>query len=345
MLWSTVDWCVLACISCLQIHTAAANPKLSASPDQSWRSRCTLDYAGITPTITGGLHDFGEDLGVIGHGGSSTVRLFRRYKDNTLSAVKDFPPIPADSPRREALEECLKLEYEMGKLVSGHQGVAETQDLIHDPDTGSWSIASSYHSRSLAAEIWDLQTADVQRIFLEISNAVGYMHKRGIAYGDVKLENVLFDSAGHVKLVDFGSATVAGCLEADDPTINALPGDSHTPPYAPPESFESRTYDRQRADAWALGVLLYVMSAKELPWIRASNESVAWCRFAGVPESLHDTCAGEKQGPFEDRGHATCSSLAVPGASKVPMRLQGMLWGYLEADPNARLLPVGELLE
>ncbi|KAK4542448.1 hypothetical protein LTR36_006700 [Oleoguttula mirabilis] len=296
----------------------------------------------IAPSITGNPTDLGEDLGVIGHGGSSTVRLVRRNIDGGLSAVKEFPPIAADSSRRDALKECIKLEHHIGKLAAGHAGIAETQELINDPSTGTWWIATTYHNRRLAAEVWDLDTADVERIFLEIVEAVGHMHGKGIAYGDVKLENVLFDSAGHVKLVDFGSATYAGCLEARDAdaTANAFPGDTHTPPYAPPESFESRTYDRQRADAWAIGVLLYVMSVRELPWIRANNGSVAWCRFIGVPENLHSTCAAGGQHPFDDPfGRATCSSLAVPGAGRVSKRLQGMLWEYLERDPSMRLMP------
>ncbi|KXL49982.1 hypothetical protein M433DRAFT_153983 [Acidomyces richmondensis BFW] len=76
------------------------------------------------------------------------------------------------------------------------------------------------------------------------------IRQRGIAYGDVKLENVFFDHVGRVKIVDYGSATYPGCMESDDPTINAQPGDVHTPPYVLPESFEScRTYDRQKADS------------------------------------------------------------------------------------------------
>jgi len=98
---------------------------------------------------------------------------------------------------------------------------------------------------------------DMARFYAaEIVLVLEYLHESlgGIAYRDMKPENLLLDADGHIKLVDFGFAKRLGNNNDQQPTETyTLCG---TPEYLAPEVIHNKGHTTA-VDWWALGILIY----------------------------------------------------------------------------------------
>ncbi|NXN94208.1 AKT2 kinase, partial [Rhinopomastus cyanomelas] len=99
----------------------------------------------------------------------------------------------------------------------------------------------------------------------EIVSALEYLHSQDVVYRDIKLENLMLDKDGHIKITDFGL-----CKEGvtDGATMRTFCG---TPEYLAPEVLEDQDYGRA-VDWWALGVVLYEMTCGRLPFYSPDHE-------------------------------------------------------------------------
>ena len=101
---------------------------------------------------------------------------------------------------------------------------------------------------------------DVVRFFAaQIILAIGELHKNGFMHRDLKLENVMMEEDGYLKVIDYGLAK------------NFSPGSDFatsfcgTPDYIAPEMIEGKGHDFS-VDWWAVGVMIYEMRIGVTPF-------------------------------------------------------------------------------
>lgn len=141
-----------------------------------------------------------------------------------------------------------------------------------------------------------LSVPEAAEIGLQVARGLNYMHQRGYAHNDLKLENIVFRKpivGGQPflpVLIDFGIATriqqpSAGSLYIMSPEMVArMKGDR------PPEIAEN--VDRAKGDVWSIGVILYRMLGGQLPFSGRTERSVTQQIYRSRPTALQ-RLAGE----------------------------------------------------
>ena len=99
----------------------------------------------------------------------------------------------------------------------------------------------------------------VRPIFYQIASAMAYMHSVSVVHRDLKLDNILINHKGEIKLIDFGFATK--CVHNEKLAANC-----GTPQYMDPDLARKQPYLGQAADVWALGVILFILITSKFPF-------------------------------------------------------------------------------
>ncbi|CAN6192252.1 unnamed protein product [Urochloa humidicola] len=207
-----------------------------------------------------------ELLSMRGKGGFAEVWEARHLRTGHRVAIKII------SNNLGCNNKKVKVEREIGvmRLLRRHPHVARFYEAIRAADY-------TYVVMELAAsgELYDhvavrerLPEAEARRIFRQLAAGVAFCHRSMVVHRDLKMENVLLDAQGNVKIADFGFSKLFSYHKLQKRRCGS-------PEYAAPELLQGRPYVGPEVDVWSCGIILYGMLCGRLPFDGADISDLA----------------------------------------------------------------------
>jgi serine/threonine protein kinase len=234
--------------------------------------------------------------------------------------------------QREVAIKRLRSEFAAaGVALERFRNEAKLQGKLNHPNIAQlYSLVQTHDAFCLVMELVDgislkdllpLPWRQAAAILIQVLDALGYAHSRGVLHRDIKPENILLDRRGMVKVMDFGIAHAVGTqrMTREKSILGTIE-------YMAPERILGQPMDG-KSDIYALGILLFELVSGRLPFdVATEYDLLQWqlesnpppvSALADAPASLDDVIwRAMRKNPQERYG--SCAEMAAPLRAMVP---------------------------
>lgn len=216
-------------------------------------------------------------LAELGRGGMGIV--YQAYDKQLKEQVAIKLLSPLLSTDHEALERLTR-EVSLARRVT-HPNVIRIHDIA--AVNGLHYISMEYFGGTNLKEhlkrTGPLSLLNAYQVFSQMCNGLEAAHSQGVVHRDLKSQNVMVGPTGQIKIIDFG---LARSVHLEGMTATGLI--MGTPEYMAPEQVSGKPVD-ERADIYALGVILFEMLTGRVPFTGDSPIAVGFQQLKDPPPS------------------------------------------------------------
>ncbi|GAA5797889.1 hypothetical protein HPULCUR_003285 [Helicostylum pulchrum] len=198
----------------------------------------------------------------VGKGAGGSVRLIRRSTDNKTFAVKQFRKRSPNEPEKEYVKK-VTAEFCIGSTLH-HANIIETLDIIQEGQNFYEIMEFAPNDLFNIVMSGKMSREEVACCWRQLLSGVHYMQQMGLAHRDLKLDNMVLDERGIVKIIDFGCAVVN--KYPHETRVHKSKGICGSDPYIAPEQFTEPDYDARLTDLWSCAIVFICMSIRRFPW-------------------------------------------------------------------------------
>ncbi|CAK73457.1 unnamed protein product (macronuclear) [Paramecium tetraurelia] len=238
---------------------------------------------------------------ILGEGYSSSVYKGINIYTGQVVAIKVINFSTLTTPISQTL---LKNEIKILKQLE-HENLMKVYEIF-ETKNNTYIVCEYCRDGDLAniLEKTAFTQVEILNVFLQIAKGVKALHEQKIIHRDIKPANIL-RSDGIYKLSDFGFAIFENDFESIVKRFSV-----GTPVYMAPETVQSNCYS-EKSDIWSLGVVLYLMVYKEIPFNLKQDGDLY-----GKQQQIHQKIMNDKA---------------------LIKKIQNILLGVLEIDPKKRI--------